>query len=1058
MGLESDSTDLKLTELIKEVRLSDGESEIVKGAISSVINAILSIPDQEVGSDAASGFVRDLSVKQDKVRLTFRRPMNAHVAGSYSFGAVVKPDISADILVQMPKECFHEKDYLNYRYHAKRCLYLCVIEKYLKSEPSICNVQWSTFSGEGRKPVLLVYPATGLPEASFSLRIIPTASAVFNVSKLNLSRNNIRSFSQGGITQPTPNYNTSMLEDMFLEENSEFVRKVFLESRSLVEALILLKVWARQRRTVYTHDCINGYLLSVLVACLTAQSAGNIVSKSMTARQIFRVIIKYIGTSNAWEKGLFLHPPRQYNISKEDVNQQKKFPILLFDVSGHLNLMFRMTRAAFLELKDEAVSTLNCLEKHKDDGFEEIFMTKVDFASKFDSCLRINMKENSRVLGLGFCMDEERWRVCERDIHLLLSQGLTDRSKLVRVVWRNSPSNWNIHDGFMKFGEEPVLVGVLLSSQEKSFRIVDIGPSAENKDEVIKFRKFWGEKAELRRFKDGNIAESTVWECDPWERHAIIKRIVEYVLHRHFKLASQDLFHSVDQLDFCLHLNGKDPVSHSGKLMEAFETLSKRLRLLDDIPLKVSTVQPLDPAFRHASVFPPLPHPLVHEKLSIKSTESIALTCIPSMDVLIQLEGSGNWPLDPVAIERTKSAFLLRIGKSLEERWGMICTASEEEVNVHTSGFSFSLKILHERALSTLTSLAMSGKGKSIHPSIDKELFMKSQHSSMINGLHGRFPMYGSVVRLAKRWVSAHLFSSYFAEEVIELVVAHLFLRHFPFHAPCSRITGFLRFLRLLANFDWAYSPLVVDINNDLTSEDEKDIYENFLSCRKMEEKNEGEMDVAMYIATSYDKQSQAWTKFSPSKLVLKRIASYARSSADLLTGIITDGAPNEYTWECVFRTPLTNYDAVILLHPNKLPQPQHLLFPSQQPKGKLVTWGKPSKDFNCYLPLKGGTKSLMEARDKILVNFDPTRYFLRDLQSEFHDTFKLWYDKIGGDAIGITWEKNNSKKRRRDEEEEIKMDPLGILEEVGQIGKGFVKSVHLLKAPKLGQNGRFPK
>lgn len=42
-------------------------------------------------------------------------------------------------------------------------------------------------------------------------------------------------------------------------------------------------------------------------------------------------------------------------------------------------------------------------------------------------------------------------------------------------------------------------------------------------------------------------------------------------------------------------------------------------------------------AFRHASVFPPLPHPLVHEKLSIKSTESIALTCIPSMDVLIQV-------------------------------------------------------------------------------------------------------------------------------------------------------------------------------------------------------------------------------------------------------------------------------------------------------------------------------------------------------------------------------------------------------------------------------------
>lgn len=35
----------------------------------------------------------------------------------------------------------------------------------------------------------------------------------------------------------------------------------------------------------------------------------------------------------------------------QDVNQHLKiFPILLFDVSGHLNLTFRMTRAAFLEV------------------------------------------------------------------------------------------------------------------------------------------------------------------------------------------------------------------------------------------------------------------------------------------------------------------------------------------------------------------------------------------------------------------------------------------------------------------------------------------------------------------------------------------------------------------------------------------------------------------------------------------------------------------------------------------------------------------------------------
>lgn len=38
-----------------------------------------------------------------------------------------------------------------------------------------------------------------------------------------------------------------------------------------------------------------------------------------------------------------------------------------------------------------------------------------------------------------------------------------------------------------------------------------------------------------------------------------------------------------------------DPVLYSGLILGAFDVLSKRLRLLDEIPLKVSSVQPLDP-------------------------------------------------------------------------------------------------------------------------------------------------------------------------------------------------------------------------------------------------------------------------------------------------------------------------------------------------------------------------------------------------------------------------------------------------------------------------------
>jgi hypothetical protein len=40
-------------------------------------------------------------------------------------------------------------------------------------------------------------------------------------------------------------------------------------------------------------------------------------------------------------------------------------------------------------------------------------------------------------------------------------------------------------------------------------------------------------------------------------------------------------------------MNYADPVSSSGSLLEAFDALAKQLRSLDDIPLKISTVQPL---------------------------------------------------------------------------------------------------------------------------------------------------------------------------------------------------------------------------------------------------------------------------------------------------------------------------------------------------------------------------------------------------------------------------------------------------------------------------------
>ena len=47
-----------------------------------------------------------------------------------------------------------------------------------------------------------------------------------------------------------------------------------------------------------------------------------------------------------------------------------------------------------------------------------------------------------------------------------------------------------------------------------------------------------------------------MWECEGWQRHLIIQRIVEHVLHRHLSLAPESLHIVSGQLDFALLENG----------------------------------------------------------------------------------------------------------------------------------------------------------------------------------------------------------------------------------------------------------------------------------------------------------------------------------------------------------------------------------------------------------------------------------------------------------------------------------------------------------------------
>ncbi|KAL0343289.1 UNVERIFIED_CONTAM: Nucleolar protein 6 [Sesamum angustifolium] len=909
-----DSTNLKLRELLKEVQLdySPANTAIINDFVSSIRDAINNIPDGlQVTADAAPGFVRDVGA--DKVEFKFRKPKSIEVGGSYSFQCIAKPDVNVDLFLGLPKDCFHEKDYLNYRYHAKRFLYLCIIKNHLKLSSLVQDVKWSAFHNEARKPVLIVYPAARLSDNTvFSLKIIPTASSLFTLSKLNFERNNIRSLSQA-----TPKYNSSILEDMFIEDNADFIKRTFTGCKELREALLLLKVWAR-KSSLFVHDCLSGFLITVIVAYLASKSGKNRINSSMDTKQILRITLDFIANSKLWDTGRFFQPEGERSISDKDRKTKlQSFPIIICDSFANYNMAFRMSPSGFQELRDEAGLALTCMDKCADGGFDEIFMTKIDYPAKYDYCIRLNLKDNHDFIFLDFA--------------------------------------WMMNVGGLMSRREAVFIGIAIGSMEEAFKQAVVGPSPEDRDKAVEFRKFWGDKATLRWFRDGRIAEVAVWEHEEWEKHLIIKEMTEHVLMRHLSLPKQNIISIVDQLDFVLCHGNRDPISLSKNLLKAFDDLSKQLRGLDDIPLRISSVQPLDSA---------------HEEGTRIKLEKLTATCIQPLE----LEGSGNWPMDELAMEKTKSAFSLKIAESLHAKRGITCTATEDDVDVFMSGHAFRLKILHERGLSLVK--RQGGAQVKRVLSSDKKLFLRGQHSSMINGLRGRYPIYGPVVR----------------------------------------------FLRLLSEYDWNFSPLTIDINE----------------CKP-----------AMFLATAYDKESEAWTGQSPTAADLRRLAAYATSSANFFTNIIMNNQIDSYGCERLFRTPLNNYNAVILLHRDKLPYPHRLLFPSDVTQGRHVLCGRASKTFQPFLSpgdMKGNSEEL---KNKLMVNFDPLRYFVTDIEREFPDIFKVWYDSFGGDAIGLTCGNKSSKKRGRDDNGEDN-DLLDALKAVGQLGKGFVKSVHFLKAPKL--------
>ena len=570
-------------------------------------------------------------------------------------------------------------------------------------------------------------------------------------------------------------------------------------------------------------------------------------------------------------------------------------------------------------------------------------------------------------------------------LHGVLTTALGDRAILI-FPRSSALSPWPIVDPdgcTLVKDASTILVGVLVDSMQVG-RAVDRGPPAEDKKAASAFRKFWGEKAELRRFKDGSILESLVWSEKIGEK-SILQQIVGYAVGRHL---GQDIAEGItfvgDAFDQILPMHfglSSSSLAMYQPLLSAYETLEKQMRGMKGLPLQIRKISASCADLRYASIIPFIPN-----RKNVLSHP---------MDIIVQFEGSARWPDDLAAIQRTKIALLLKIGESLEVSVPGLSTQLGLENGVKTlsnmafldivypdTAVAFRLRIHHDREL-TLLERQLKDKSEDLHSreeaasavSVYKRGFIQAPaHTQAFRLLCTRFPLLSPTMRLMKQWCNSHLLSGHIDEELIELLTIRTFVHPYPWQAPGSLRTGLLRTLTSIARWDWRFEPLIVDLSGEMTAEDISAIAVRFEAWRKIDPAMNR---TVMFAASNLDHGGITWTEHGPSKLVATRLTSLAKAACRVVKdqGFDIDVGT-------LFTHSLADYDFVVHLNPDSF--------------SELAGKAKKQSSFK--------NLQVSVTKDVSLIGYDPVRLFISELKHVYGDAIVFFHNSNEPSCIAGLW------------------------------------------------------
>lgn len=957
---------LQIDELIKEVKLKDYKISKIEKFLHKLYELIQEVPEfQPQPLEQVEKWFKnkktvipfnDPKPTNVNYKFEYKKPENVSIVGSFGLKTGIQSihGLSIDVNVTMPKESFQQKDYLNYRALHKRAFYLGYLVENLRSifkkeGLDFLKLSYSYLNGDILTPVLkLTATDSNLDsdynfyKTKFSVNIIVGLPyRIFDPKKLLPNKNCIRVQKEEDLDLPaTPLYNSSILTMTSYDYYLKFLYKAKKSTQQFKEACVLGRLWLSQRGlgSSVAKGGFGHFEFATLTASLLNGGGiqGNkILLHGFSSYQIFKGVIKYLATQDLSSDGYLQFYSDSSEVSKY-IPGGFNTPTI-FDKSSKINILHKVTKNSYTLLVHHAQKTLELLNDVIYDRFDALFLknSDVDYL-KFDYTLNLQLDSNyddsfgpfEKITNLTY------ENFITNKISHLLKFGLGDRVKGFNIQVNNLNREFEISK---RKPQQPstisIQIGLLINPQE-SEKLVTKGPLESEDSE--QFRSFWGSKSSLRRFKDGTISNSIVWNTD--YKEPIVLSIINYIFKRHLKedIKLESTIYDFNDLLPLPNIPSatKQPITStitSINLVKSYDDFYRILTKLD-LPLTLKSILPASPGLRSTSYVLPVPY-------AVSSKDFFN-------DLILQFETSSKWPDEIAALENVKTAFLLKIHEQLEKETAYKSFMTKDEhtipynfnittLNILTpEGYGFRVRVLTERdEVLYLRAIENCKKEKrseleSIYIKFNQRYLGSVSHTRTISTISHHFPFYPPTVRLFKKWLDDQLLLPHFTEELIELIALKPFVDPAQFDTPSSVENGFFKILSFLSGWNWKEDPLILDLSSRPDEEDQDNeivsklsdkitvqtyhqIKSNFDNIRKQDPQG---LKTQFFVASKIDKSGILWSKGIPLPIAA-RLTALSKVAIQLVN---KNGVTKE-TIKLLFTASIADYDFVLKLKSNPL-------------------------------------------------------------------------------------------------------------------------------------------